>query len=403
MKSIVILGSTGSVGVSALNLARSFPDEFHVRGLVAGRNLKLLAAQIKEFSPDCVSVREQEGVAPLRRLLGGCKTEILWGEKGAATLAAADGVDVVVAAIVGGAGLVPTLAAVRAGKEVALANKEALVMAGEIFVGEAKRNGVRLLPVDSEHSAIFQCLQGNRREEVEQIILTASGGPFLRASLKSLKQVTVKQALKHPNWKMGPKITVDSATMMNKGLEVVEARWLFDMKPPQVDVVIHPQSVVHSMVRYQDGSIIAQLGIPDMRIPIAYALSYPRRLKASWRPLELTQLGELTFLPVEKKRYPALQLAYEALAVGGTMPAVLNAANEVAVAAFLDERVGFLDIHRIIAKTMEAHASIHPDDVQQILEVDRWAREKASRLVDPASVTRYGEIRRASSSSRSIH
>ena len=388
MKSIVILGSTGSVGVSALDLVRRFPDEFSVRGLVAGRNLKLLAAQIREFSPDYVSVREQEGVAQLRKLLGKRETEILWGESGAAAVAAADGADVVVAAIVGGAGLVPTLAAVRAGKEVALANKEALVMAGEIFVREAKKNGVRLLPVDSEHSAVFQCLQGNRREEVEQIILTASGGPFLHASLKSLNRVTVKQALKHPNWKMGPKITVDSATMMNKGLEVVEARWLFDMKPPQVDVVIHPQSIVHSMVRYQDGSIIAQLGIPDMRIPIAYALSYPRRLKAGWRPLELTRLGELTFLPVEGKRYPALHLAYEALSVGGTMPAVLNAANEVAVAAFLERRVGFREIHRIIARAMEAHAGFHPDDVREILEVDRWAREKATQLVDQRSCIR---------------
>ena len=402
MKSIVILGSTGSIGVSSLDLVRSFPDEFRARGLVAGRNLKLLAAQIEEFSPEFVSVRDQEGVAQLKKLLGRRSAEILWGESGAATLAAADGVDVVVAAIVGGAGLVPTLAAVRAGKEVALANKEALVMAGEIFVREAKNKGVRLLPVDSEHSAIFQCLQGNRREEVAQIILTASGGPFLHVPLKSLNRVTVKQALKHPNWKMGPKITVDSATMMNKGLEVVEARWLFDIKPPQVEVVIHPQSVIHSMVRYQDGSIIAQLGIPDMRIPIAYALSYPHRLKANWRPLELTRLGELTFLPVERKRYPALQLAYEALTVGGTMPAVLNAANEVAVAAFLDRRIGFREIHRIIAKTMEAHASSHPDGVQAILDIDRWAREKASRLVDRAPAARPGEIGRRSSSSGNI-
>ncbi len=392
MKSIAILGSTGSVGVSTLELVRSHPDKFRVRALVAGRNLKLLAAQIKEFSPDAVSVREEAGAAELGRLVGRSKTDILWGESGAATLAAAEGTDVVLAAIVGGAGLVPTLAAVRAGKEVALANKEALVMAGEIFVREARKRSLRLLPVDSEHSAIFQCLQGNRREDVEQIILTASGGPFLRSSLKSLARVTVKQALKHPNWKMGRKITVDSATMMNKGLEVVEARWLFDLKPPRVDVVIHPQSIVHSMVRYQDGSIIAQLGIPDMRIPIAYALSYPARLKATWRPLDLKELGALTFLPVEKKRYPALQLAYDALAAGGTMPAVLNAANEVAVAAFLEKRVGFREIHRVIAGTMAAHAVVHPEDVLEILEVDRWARERAARLVDRKPASRYGEI-----------
>ncbi|MGH7770844.1 MAG: 1-deoxy-D-xylulose-5-phosphate reductoisomerase [Candidatus Binatia bacterium] len=388
MKSIVLLGSTGSVGVSTLDLVRRFPNKFKVSGLVAGRNLKLLASQIREFSPDWVSVKEKEGVPLLRGLLGNSKVEISCGESGATSIATASGVDVVVAAIVGGAGLVPTLEAVRAGKEVALANKEALVMAGEIFVHEAERKGVRLLPVDSEHSAIFQCLQGNRREEVERIILTASGGPFLRASLGNLNRVTVKQALKHPNWKMGPKITVDSATMMNKGLEVVEARWLFDMMPPQVEVVIHPQSIVHSMVRYQDGSIIAQLGIPDMRIPIAYALSYPHRLKANWRPLELTQLGELTFLPVEKRRYPALNLAYQALAEGGTMPAVLNAANEIAVAAFLQRRIGFREIHRLIEKTMEAHTKKHPTELQEILEVDRWARDKTSVLIDSRSKNR---------------
>ena len=381
MKSIVVLGSTGSIGVSTLDLARRFPQEFKVRGLVAGRNLKLLAAQVKEFDPEWISIREEEGVAPLRKLLGARRTEILWGEQGAVSIAAANGVDVVVAAIVGGAGLVPTLEAVRAGKEVALANKEALVMAGEIFVRETKRTGVRLLPVDSEHSAVFQCLQGNHREEVERLILTASGGPFLRVPLKDLDRATVKQALRHPNWKMGPKITVDSATMMNKGLEVVEARWLFDMKPAQVEVVIHPQSIVHSMVRYQDGSVIAQLGIPDMRIPIAYALSYPHRLKVNCRPLELTRLRELTFLPVEKKRYPALDLAYQALAAGGSMPAVLNAANEVAVAAFLERRIGFRAIHRIIAKTMAAHAIRHPSEVREILELDGWARGKARQLI----------------------
>jgi len=382
MKSIVVLGSTGSIGVSTLDLVRRFPDEFRARGLVAGRNLKLLAAQIREFVPEWVSIREKEGIPLLRKLLGERKMEILWGESGATSVATASGVDIVVAAIVGSAGLVPTLEAVRAGKEVALANKEALVMAGEIFMREANKKGVRLFPVDSEHSAVFQCLQGNRREEVERIILTASGGPFLRVSLKSLERVTVKQALKHPNWKMGPKITVDSATMMNKGLEVVEARWLFDINPSQVEVVIHPQSIVHSMVLYQDGSIIAQLGVPDMRIPIAYALSYPHRLKVNCRQLKLTELGELTFLPVEKRRYPALDLAYQALAVGGTMPAVLNAANEVAVAAFLERRIGFRKIHRVIERAMEAHASRHPNEVQEILEADRWAREKALTLID---------------------
>jgi 1-deoxy-D-xylulose-5-phosphate reductoisomerase len=402
MRSIAVLGSTGSVGVNTLDLARSFPGEFRVTGLAAGRNVKLLASQIKEFAPSCASVSDERGAAELKTLVGRSKTEILWGEAGAIAVAASSGADIILAAIVGGAGLVPTLAALRAGKQVALANKESLVMAGEIFIAEAKRQGLALLPVDSEHSAIFQCLQGNRLEDVEQIILTASGGPFLRSSLKSLERVTVKQALKHPNWKMGPKITVDSATMMNKGLEVIEARWLFGLEPPSVDVVVHPQSVVHSMVRYRDGSIIAQLGIPDMRIPIAYALSYPRRLHATWRRLELTELSELNFLPVEKKRFPALHLAYDALAAGGTMPAVLNAANEVAVAAFLDGRIGFRDIHRIIASAMEAHTPFHPADVRDILEVDRSTRDRAAGLITRNRSRAYGKLRGAARVDRGV-
>ena len=377
MKSIALLGSTGSIGVNTLDLVRQFPDRFKVHGMVAGRNLKLLSAQIKEFRPACVAIKNEEDVFGLRKLLGTHRVEILFGETGAIEVATASEADVVLAAIVGGAGLVPTLEAVRAGKEIALANKEALVMAGEIFVNAAREKGTRLLPVDSEHSAIFQCLQGNRREDIDKIILTASGGPFLRTPLKRLAHVTVEQALKHPNWKMGKKITIDSATMMNKGLEVVEAHWEFDVAPEGIEVVIHPQSVVHSMVRYQDGSVIAQLGIPDMRIPIAYALAYPHRLKGGWKPLDLTQQSELNFLAVEKKRFPALALAYEALKEGGTMPAVLNAANEIAVAAFLEHKIGFREIHRIIDRTMQCHSPKHASAVEEILEVDRWARDKA--------------------------
>ena len=381
MRSIALLGSTGSIGVSTLDLVRQFPDRFKIHGMVAGRNLKRLAAQIKEFSPQCVAIKEEQDVPRLRQLIGRKRVEILCGESGAIDIATATEVEVVLAAIVGGAGLIPTLRAANAGKEIALANKEALVMAGELFVKTAKQTGSRLLPVDSEHSAIFQCLQGNRREEVDKLILTASGGPFLRTPLKRLNRVTVKQALKHPNWKMGPKITIDSATMMNKGLEVVEARWEFDIEPAHIEVVIHPQSVVHSMVRYQDGSVIAQLGVADMRIPIAYALTYPHRLKGPWESLELTRHRELNFLPVEKKRFPALMLAYEALNEGGTMPAVLNAANEIAVEAFLQQRIGFREIHRIIDKTMRAHATTRPKEVDEILNVDRWAREKALALI----------------------
>jgi len=381
MRTIALLGSTGSIGVSTLAVVREFPERFKVHGMVAGRNLSLLARQIKEFSPALTAIEREEDIAPLRKLLGKHKVEILFGPAGAAEVATASKVDVVLAAIVGGAGLMPTLRGLLAGKEIALANKEALVMAGELFVNVAKKKGVRLLPVDSEHSAIFQCLQGNQRGEVDKLILTASGGPFLRTPLKRLATVTIDQALKHPNWKMGRKITIDSATMMNKGLEVVEARWEFDMDPSGIQVVIHPQSVVHSMVRYQDGAVMAQLGIADMRIPIAYALAYPHRLKGSWQPLDLTKHGELNFLPVEKKRFPALALAYAALNEGGTMPAVLNAANEVAVAAFLAGRIGFREIHRIIDRTMQQHQSKHAKNIDEVIEVDRWARAAASAYV----------------------
>ncbi|HXF76264.1 MAG TPA: 1-deoxy-D-xylulose-5-phosphate reductoisomerase [Methylomirabilota bacterium] len=381
MRTIALLGSTGSIGVNTLALVREFPERFRVHGMAAGRNLRRLARQIKEFKPVCVAIQREEDVPRLRELLGATKVEIMWGEAGASAVATAAEADIVVAAIVGGAGLIPTLKGLLAGKEIALANKEALVMAGEIFVNAAREKGVRLLPVDSEHSAIFQCLQGNQRAEVDKLILTASGGPFLRTPFNRLGKVTVEQALKHPNWKMGPKITVDSATMMNKGLEVIEAHWEFDIDPADIEVVIHPQSVVHSMVRYQDGSIIAQLGIADMRIPIAYALSFPHRLRGSWRPLDLTGAGTLNFLSVEKKRFAALSLAYEALREGGTMSTVLNAANEEAVAAFLARRIGFRDIHRIIEKTMQRYANKPARDVHEILEIDRWARQAASALM----------------------
>ena len=381
MRSIALLGSTGSIGVSTLDVVRRFPERFKIFGMVAGQNLKRLAAQVKEFSPQCVAIKNEHDVSRLRKLLGKQRVNISWGVEGATNISTAEGVDIVLAAIVGGAGLVPTLAAVRASKEVALANKEALVMAGEIFVREAKKRSIRLFPVDSEHSAIFQCLQGNHRDEVDKLILTASGGPFLRTPLSQLRNVTITQALKHPNWRMGRKITIDSATMMNKGLEVVEARWEFDMEPSRIDVVIHPQSLVHSMVRYQDGAIIAQLGIPDMRIPIAYALAYPHRLDGGWKPLEMTQHGALNFLPVDKRRYPALDLAYQALKEGGTMPTVLNAANEVAVESFLEGKIGFREIHRLIDKTMHGHVLKHAQNVGDVLEIDRWARERAKSLV----------------------
>ena len=381
MRSIALLGSTGSIGVSTLDLVRRFPERFRIFGMVAGQNLKLLAAQIKEFAPQCVAIKNESDVPRLRKLVGKRSVNIAWGTKGATDISTAKNVDVVLAAIVGAAGLVPTLEAIRAGKEVALANKEALVMAGEILVNEAKRAKSRLFPVDSEHSAIFQCLEGNQRDEVDKLILTASGGPFLKTPLNQLSRVTISQALKHPNWKMGRKITIDSATMMNKGLEVIEAHWEFNMESSRIDVVIHPQSVVHSMVRYQDGTVIAQLGIPDMRIPIAYALAYPHRLNGGWKSLEVTDHGELNFLPVDKKRYPALGLAYDALKQGGTMPAVLNAANEIAVETFLAGKIGFREIHQTIERTMCNHSPRAARDLEDVLDADRWARELAVSLV----------------------
>ena len=382
MKSIVILGSTGTIGINALDVIRTFRRRFKVSGLVAGRNLKLLARQVAEFAPRIVSVKDREDVDVLRKLIGRRRMEIVHGEEGAVATATEPTADFVLAAIVGGAGLVPTFAAVQAGKDVGLANKEALVMSGELFVREARKRRVRLLPVDSEHSAVFQCLEGNRRTDVDRIILTASGGPFLRTPLRELRRATIGQALQHPTWKMGPKITIDSATMMNKGLEVIEARWLFGVPAESVDVMIHPQSIVHSMVRYRDGAVMAQLGIPDMRIPIAYALSYPERLDTGLAPLNLPREGELTFQKVESRRYPALDIAYGALARGGTVPPVLNAANEVAVAAFLDGRVGFRQIHEISRKTIDAHAAVKPRTLAQVLEADRWARGFARELVE---------------------
>ncbi len=386
MKSIVILGSTGTIGVNALDVIRTFKGRFKVSGLVAGRNLELLARQVAEFSPRMVSVRHPEDVDVLRKLMGRRRVEVVHGEEGAAATAAEPTADFVLAAIVGSAGLVPTLAAVRAGKDVGLANKEALVMSGELLVREAWKRGVRLLPVDSEHSAVFQCLEGNRRDDVDKIILTASGGPFLRTPLPELRRVTIRQALRHPTWKMGPKITIDSATMMNKGLEVIEACWLFGVPAERVEVMIHPQSIVHSMVRYRDGAVMAQLGVPDMRIPIAYALSYPERLETGLAPLNLPEQGDLTFLKVERRRYPALDIAYGALERGGTVPPVLNAANEVAVDAFLDGRIGFRRIHEISRETMNAHEPIKPRTVRQILAADQWSRSFARNLVQQDGV-----------------
>ncbi|EAT58575.1 1-deoxy-D-xylulose-5-phosphate reductoisomerase [Chlorobium ferrooxidans] len=381
MRSIAILGSTGSIGVSTLDVVRQHPDKFNVTGLAAGRDITLLAEQIREFRPEAVSVRDEESIAKLHALLGEYKPAILSGSEGASAIASADGPDMVVSAIVGAAGLLPTVSAIKAGKHIALANKETLVVAGQLVSDLVKKHKVQLLPVDSEHSAIFQSLEGHRTEDVERIILTASGGPFRNTSAEELKNVGLEQALKHPQWSMGAKITIDSATMMNKGLEVIEAHWLFNMPAEKIGVVVHPQSIIHSMVEYIDGCVIAQLGAPDMRAPIAYALSYPERCISGIQKLDLIKIGTLTFEEPDMVRFPALRLAFDALKAGRTYPAVLNAANEIAVAAFLDKKIAFVDIAATVEKTMQAHDAFTPVELDEYLMADRWARDTATKFI----------------------
>jgi 1-deoxy-D-xylulose-5-phosphate reductoisomerase len=381
VKRIVILGSTGSIGRNALWVAEQFPDRFQVVGLGAGKNIDLLVEQVRRVRPRTVAVLTEELAQHLRRRLQP-GTEVLAGLKGYQELACLPEGDLVLSAMVGAAGLIPTLAAIRGGKHVALANKETLVMAGALVTGEVRRQQVTLLPVDSEHSAIFQALAGHRREDLKRIVLTASGGPFLHATREELQEVTPAQALAHPNWRMGAKVTVDSATLMNKGLEVMEARWLFDLDVSQIAVVVHPQSIVHSLVEYVDGSVLAQLGIPDMRVPIAYALSYPERLPLDLPPLDLLAVQTLAFLEPDLARFPCLSFAFAACRAGGTMPAVLNAANEVAVEAFLAGRIPFLAIARVVEETLERHRpNLAPSRVEVILEADRWARAEAGNVI----------------------
>lgn len=381
MKKLTILGSTGSIGVSTLEIVAAYPDRFQVVALTAGNNLELLRQQIELFRPRLVSVLTPDLARQLDRMLTGAKPEIHHGVPGLIAAATAGESDVVVAAIVGAAGLVPTAAAIKAGKDIALANKETLVTAGRLIMDLVRERGGRLFPVDSEHSAIFQSLEGQSRKDVKRIILTASGGPFLNLPLESLTKVSVADALNHPNWSMGQKITIDSASMMNKGLEVIEARWLFDTPAEQIAVNIHPQSIIHSMVEYADGCVMAQLGVPDMKAPIAYALTYPERIPTGVRPLDLTELSGLTFLAPDYRRFPALKLAYDALAAGDSMPAVMNAANEVAVEAFLKGKIGFTDIATSIARTMDTHEPRSLATIEEVLSSDLWAREKSRELI----------------------
>jgi len=386
MKRLAVLGSTGSIGINTLDIVRQFPDRFEVVGLSAGLNSQLLKQQILEFRPKVVSLLNTGLTETLRRELSSVPVEIVHGVEGLIRVATHPDVDQVVSALVGAVGLIPTLSAIKTGKAIALANKETLVMAGKIIMEEARRNHTQLLPIDSEHSAIFQSLLGHRREDVHRIILTASGGPFFKLSPRELETVTAREALHHPNWEMGRKITIDSASLMNKGLEVIEAHWLFDMPVEKIDVQIHPQSVVHSMVEYVDGSVVAQMGITDMRVPISYALTFPERLPLNLPRLNLLQKGELSFFPPDPERFPCLTLAYRSIQIGETLPAVLNAANEIAVSAFLEGSLKFTDLPLLIQQVMNQHEVKPVKTVEDILRADQWGREKSKALLQERSL-----------------
>lgn len=382
MKTLSLLGCTGSIGRNVLAVVRQHPDRFRVAALAAGRNVELLAEQILEFQPECVSVGDsfvRETLAD--RLPARWRSKILCGVEGNCTVATLAETNMVVSAVVGSVGLLPVLAAIAAGKDIGLANKETLVMAGRLIMNAIQSSGVQLLPIDSEHSAIFQALEAGRREDVARIILTASGGPFRTKGLAELQSVTPDEALAHPNWSMGRKISIDSATLMNKGLEVIEARWLFDVPAAQIEVLVHPQSIVHSLVEFRDGSVVAQLGIPDMKIPIAYALSYPERLDLGLSPLSLADCGGLSFEQPDLDRFPALRLAYEALSMGGVMPAALNAANEVAVAAFLDGAIGFTRIAEVVGAVLQKTCQADELDLEAIVAADLAARTAAEDVI----------------------
>ena len=382
MKRLAILGSTGSIGRNVLRVVEQFPDEFSVVALTAGRNIDLLGEQLKRFSPQVAVVLDDKLARRLRQqFVPGDHVEILYGADGYEAAATFGSADLVVSAMVGSAGLLPTLAAIEHGKAIGLANKESLVMAGEVLTRTARDKGVAIIPIDSEHSAIFQCLAGHRRQDLKQILLTASGGPFLDMTTEDLDGISPEVALRHPTWDMGPKVTIDSATLMNKGLEVIEARWLFDVPFERIQVVIHPESIIHSMVVYQDSSVIAQLALPDMRIPIAYALSYPERLDLGLSPPDFFELGALTFREPDLERFACLALAIEACREGKTYPAVLNAANEVAVRAFLDHRIGFGHIAGTIQETMAKHEPVSNPGLSDILLADAWARRTAEETV----------------------
>lgn len=378
-KSIAILGSTGSIGTQTLDVVVNHPEEFRVVSMAAGRNVDLLMQQIEQVRPRLVSVSTEEAAAQVRNRFGST-VEVLVGLEGMVAVATHPEADIVLTAVVGAAGLLPTLKALEVGKDIALANKETLVAAGHLVTELAEANGCKIIPVDSEHSAIFQCLHKERPVDVEKIILTASGGAFRDKTREEMAGATVAGALNHPNWSMGAKLTVDSATLMNKGLEVIEAHWLFDMPYDKIEVVVHPESIIHSLVEYVDGSVLAQLGAADMRVPIQYALTYPTRLPGAYKRLDLVEIAALHFRAPDLERFPMLGFAFEAGKTGGSMPAVMNAANEVANAMFQSEHIGFLDIEKVVRSVMERHSLINHPSLDEVLATDSWARDEAKRV-----------------------
>ncbi|MEJ9231091.1 1-deoxy-D-xylulose-5-phosphate reductoisomerase [Peribacillus butanolivorans] len=383
MKYISLLGATGSIGQQTADVVRAHPDQFKIVALSAGKNIELVRTYIQEFEPKLVSVQTKEDYHVLKSEFFSKKDiEFMYGDEGLTAVAVYDQATILVNAVIGSVGLYPTLQAIKAKKDIAIANKETLVTAGHLVINEAKKAGVRLLPVDSEHSAIFQALQGEKEKNIERLVITASGGSFRDRTREELKGVTVEEALNHPNWSMGAKITVDSASMMNKGLEVIEAHWLFDLPYDKIDVLLHKESIIHSMVEFHDSSVIAQLGTPDMRVPIQYALTYPDRLPLVGRKrLNLADAGKLHFSDMDFTRYPCLQFAYKAGKMGGTMTTVLNAANEAAVAAFLSGKVSFLEIETLIEKALNQHSVITLPDLETIQEVDLMTRQYIESLV----------------------
>ena len=385
MKRITLLGATGSIGLRTLELVSGFPDEFTVAGMAArGSNPEKIADLCRKYAPQAVALLEPRAVDALARLLPAPRPELLSGIDGLVALARDVDADVVLSALVGGVGLLPTMAAIEAGRTMALANKETLVMAGPLMTAAARARGVALLPVDSEHSAIFQCLVGHNRGDVQRILLTASGGPFREWPAERFAAITVEDALKHPTWKMGAKITIDSATLMNKGLEIIEARWLFDLAPDQVQVIVHPQSIVHSMVEYVDGCVIAQLGVADMGIPILYALTYPERRPTPAARLDLSRVGALTFFEPDPGKFPCLRLAREALEAGGPAPIALNAANELANAAFQERRIRFVDIPQLIERAVDAEGTDAITSIEACIEVDARTRRRVEEWLGRA-------------------